>query len=187
MVRRESPSAAPVGSLRHCRAGAANARVPGGAPETPDLPPGVREHDGFLWRLALGVGYAGWVEEGWGYDYDERDSRWQHTGGGGLNMAFGGSWTDRYYLYLELNLNFPQLFGLGAGFGAYLGDNWFVDAAIGYHLSENGYLAATVGKEWWVGDQWLTGLSVRWMGGTGWGGRNDWTTAVTLNWSLTCN
>ncbi|MBN1772205.1 MAG: hypothetical protein JXB32_13135 [Deltaproteobacteria bacterium] len=155
-------------------------------PRSRELPPGVHEHDGFLWRLALGLGYVGWEERHWDY-HDSIDSDWVNTGGGGLNMAFGGSWNERYYLYFDLNLNFPQLLGFGVGFGAYLGDEWFVDAAVGYHLCDNGYLAAAVGKEWWVGEQWLTGLSVRWMGGTGWVGETDWTTSVTVNWSLTYN
>lgn len=157
--------------------------VPPGERAAEPTPPGVHEHDGFLWRFALGLGYA--ERE---YFDDRENSYWTGTGSGGLNMAFGGSVNETFYLFFDLNANFPQLFGIGAGFGAYLGDNWFLDAAIGYHLFENGYLTATFGKEWWVGEQWLTGVSVRWMGGTGWAFEEDgWITSVTLNWSLTCN
>ena len=167
------------------------AGAPSGQPATPALPPGVQEHDGFLWRLALGVGYAGWQEEYtfWNpyYDSYETESNWVNLAGGGLNMAFGGSLSEALYLYGDFNLNFPQVFGLGVGFGTYLEDNWFVDAAIGYHLFACGYLAVTAGKEWWVGEQWLTGLSIRWMAGTGWIDEDDWVTSVILNWSLTYN
>jgi hypothetical protein len=147
----------------------------------------VQEHDGVLWRLALGLGYAGWYERyHWNY-YEPSNSEWKSTVGGGLNMAFGGSLSELLYMFFDLNLNFPQVFAIGVGFGAYLDDNWFVDGTIGYQVPVDGYLALTVGKEWWVGEQWLSGLSVRWMGATGWIAEHEWTTAVTLNWSLTYN
>ncbi|MBI5489164.1 MAG: hypothetical protein HY905_17645 [Deltaproteobacteria bacterium] len=160
--------------------------APSGRPATRELPPGVQEHDGFLWRLALGVGYTGWREH-WDHYYGEGRSEWGNLVGGGLNMAFGGSLTESLYLYFDFNLNFPQVLGLGVGFGGYLEDNWFVDAAIGYQVPTCGYLAVTAGKEWWVGEQWLTGLSLRWMAGTGSLATKDWVTSVTLNWSLTNN
>jgi hypothetical protein len=166
------------------------ASAPWGPLPVPELPPGVQEHDGVLWRLALGLGYAGWQERyyNWNYDGGGSDSRWINLAGGGLNMAFGGSLDETLYMYGEFNLNFPQVFGLGVGFGGYFEDNWFVDATIGYHVPTAGYLALTVGKEWWVGEQWLTGLSLRWMGGTGSVMlSDDWVTSVILSWSLTCN
>jgi hypothetical protein len=71
------------------------------------------------------------------------------------------------------------------GFGGYLDDNWFVDAAIGYHVVVSGYLAVTAGKEWWVGEQWLTGISIRCAAGSASLLADSWETSVTLNWSLT--
>lgn len=180
------PPPEPPGQAGSARSAATVPGGPTGEPASAPTAPGVREHDGFLWRLTLGVGYAGWAEHR--RDYYRDESRWEGSIGGGLQMAFGGSATETYYLYLELDANFPQVFGLGAGFGAYMGDNWFLDGSIGFHLFENGYLAVTFGKEWWVGEQWLTGLSVRWMLGTGWAGEEDeWTTSATLNLSLTYN
>lgn len=189
-VTREQPSpsagsTAPAGR-RTTPSGWGDAGVPSEVP-TPALPAGVQEHDGFLWRLALGLGYTGWYDHDyWGYY--ESHAAWEDIVGGGLNMAIGGSLSERLYLFFDFNLDFPQVFAIGAGFGAYLDDNWFVDGTIGYQIATDGYVALTAGKEWWVGEQWLTGLSIRWMGATGWlAVPGEWTTAVTLNWSLTYN
>lgn len=168
----------------------ASAGVPGVPSDEPTvvLPPGVQQHDGFLWRLALGLGYAGAYAADRDYWTGRVSHEWESLVGGGLNMAFGGSVDESWYLYFDFNTNFPQLFAFGAGFGVYLEDNWFLDGTIGYQVPVDGYVAVTAGKEWWVGEQWLTGLSVRWMGSTGSTAMNvDWTTSVTLNWSLTYN
>ena len=114
-------------------------------------------HDGFLFRLLAGGGYAGLYQE----KTFTNDWEWTHIGGGGLHFAFGGSPVENFSLYLDTTLNFPQLIALGIGLGGYFPSNWYLDAAFGYSYMVNEYAAITLGKEWWVSRNWGVGIALR--------------------------
>ncbi|MDD5307174.1 MAG: hypothetical protein PHU25_07620 [Deltaproteobacteria bacterium] len=119
--------------------------------------PGAETHDGFLFRVMAGGGYAGLYQKK--ASTDKWD--WTHLGGGGVNLSFGGSPVNNLSLYFETALNFPQLFAAGFGIGGYVAGNVFIDGSIGYSFMVNEYAALTLGKEWWTSDEWGLGLALR--------------------------
>ena len=78
-----------------------------------------------------------------------------------LSLALGGSPTEDMSLYFDLTLGFPNLVSAGVGIGGYLGSTWYIDAAFGYSYMVNQYLSLTIGKEWWVSEQWGLGLALK--------------------------
>jgi len=118
---------------------------------------GVRTHDGFLLRLMAGGGHVML------YQQNVSSGKWDdlNSGGGMLNLALGGSPTENLSIFFDLTLGFPNIVSAGIGIGGYFGNNWHVDAAFGYSFMANQYLSLTLGKEWWISEQWGMGVAVK--------------------------
>jgi len=151
------------------------------------LTAGSKTHDGVLLRFALGVGYLASKGSLWDDGENDSGSRWNHIAGGGLNIAVGGSLSEHFHMYGEVNGNFPQLFAFGLGLGGYFADNWFLDVVGGYQLLIAGYGAIMAGKEWWIGPQWAMGIALRGVVYGGLTAMGSPGTLWTLNWTSTYN
>jgi hypothetical protein len=157
-------------------------------PGTSHAAGGVEEHDGFMLRLALGLGYGQGTES-----FDARDVKLSGAGGF-FSLDIGGALVDNLVLHGRLSnmvvasptvyVNDQELgtaenasltfYLLGAGLTYYLMPaNVYFTGVIGIAKAsaDNGFdesstdagfgFEGDIGKEWWVSDNWGIGVAGR--------------------------
>lgn len=135
-------------------------------------------HDGFLLRMSVGPGHSETEREPWpgvdlGVDFFGPSLDYNVAVGGVVsrNLALHATlfgWTD--LPARESDDSDVTIPALGGGMTAFMPGSFYLSTSLGFAWlrgdvedADTGIMAdITLGKEWWTGDDWGTGLAVGW-------------------------